>query len=73
MARNNTHDDNSESPIIVWFDTKAFDEENKMTREFLQETIGKLMPFNNKTKYRRFFGRDLCIKRSVHNHQRSTW
>jgi hypothetical protein len=65
VAGNNAHDNNSESPIIVWFDTNAYEEGNRVTRELLQATIGSLMIFNDKVECKRLFGRDLNIKRLV--------
>ncbi len=57
--------DKSESPIVVWFDTNAYNTEGQMTRELLQETLGNLMVFTDKNEYKRFLGRDLKIKRLV--------
>lgn len=65
MAEANKHDKISESPVVVWFDTNAYKEENQKTRESLEATIGNLMVLDDKAGFNRLLGRDAKIKRLV--------
>ena len=58
-----SYSNQSQSPIFVWLDENAYNDEGKATRKTLEEILGNIMVFVDESECRRFLGRDINKKR----------